>query len=134
MKQRDAYFDIVKAVAMYMVVVWHVLEKNICVCGVGWGNITVSLILGVNMPVFFTVAGYFAYPTIVECKWRKLLQHLRQYYSPFVAISVLFSILAVCLGIIFFATGSDICVETFFIRRLVYLGIGNYIQSIVHWL
>ena len=94
MKLRDTYFDVVKAIAMYMVVVWHIIEK-----GNGDGVI-VDFILGANMPIFFVIAGYFAHATVVECKWHKLLQHLRQYYCPFVVISVLLSLLAVCLGII----------------------------------
>lgn len=100
MKLRDTYFDIVKAIAMYMVVVWHIMEKNIQILSQGGGNFAVSLILGMNMAVFFVVAGYFAHTTVVECKWHKLLQHLRQYYCPFASISVLFSLLAVCLGTI----------------------------------
>lgn len=119
--KRDTYFDILKAIAMYMVVVWHVIEKG------GGGGAIADFILGANMPIFFIVSGYFSWSTIVQFKCDKLFCHLKQYFCPFAVISVVFSTLAFCLGLI---TPSQ--VPLYALKRFLFAGWFIWALAIVY--
>lgn len=57
MKKRDAYFDVVKFVAMFMVVFGHVQSAT----EMSWGTPYIkNFIIQSNMPLFFIISGYFA--------------------------------------------------------------------------
>jgi hypothetical protein len=42
--------------------------------------------IGVNMPVFFVMAGYFAAATYRNFKWSKIVSHVVSYMWPHVTI------------------------------------------------
>ena len=57
MKKRDAYFDVVKFAAMFMVVFGHVQSAT----EMSWGAPYIkNFIIGLNMPLFFIISDYFA--------------------------------------------------------------------------
>ena len=76
---RDPYFDIVKAVAISMVVFCHVMTIAPTGTFPTWIN---NFRVGMNMPVFFILSGYFAWSTIEAHDWRKLVGNIRSYFQP----------------------------------------------------
>lgn len=88
MKTRDPFFDIVKLLAIFMVVFRHVMFSSDTMLYPTWvSNATV----GMNMPVFFLLSGWFAWPTIATHDWHKLGRHLKSYMWPTVSLIVIFS-------------------------------------------
>ena len=100
MTKRDPYFDVVKAFAMLLVVIGH--TRWAYGCQVGNPPID-NFIVGMNMPVFFMISGYFSAKTVKEGNWGKLGQHLVGYFWPLAVVSCIFAMLAVLFGI----EGSD---------------------------
>lgn len=86
-----------------------------------------DFILGANMPIFFIVSGYFSYRTIVEFRYDKLFRHLKQYFCPFVAASVVFSVLAVCFGMIGLSQ-----VPVYALKRVLFAGWFIWALAIVY--
>ena len=100
MTKRDPYFDVVKAFAMLLVVIGHTRWAYGCLSG----NPPIdNFIVGMNMPVFFMVSGYFSAKTVREGNWGKLGQHLVGYFWPLAVVSCVFAALAVLFGM----EGSD---------------------------
>ena len=96
MTKRDPYFDVVKAFAMLLVVAGH--TRWAYGCQVGNPPID-NFIVGMNMPVFFMISGYFAAKTIWDGDWRKLAKHIVGYFWPLAVASCIFAVLAVLLNI-----------------------------------
>lgn len=80
---RDPFFDIVKFVAMFLVVVHHCVSRGVIACPPYVKNFTV----GMNMPLFFILSGYFSRRMIATCDWRKLFAHLKGYLLPLAVLS-----------------------------------------------
>lgn len=100
MTKRDPYFDVVKALAMLLVVIGHTRWAYGCHAG----NPQIdNFIVGMNMPVFFMISGYFSAKTVKEGNWGKLGQHLLGYFWPVAVVSCIFAAIAVFSGI----EGSD---------------------------
>ena len=88
MNKRDPFFDIVKLLAVFMVVFRHVMfSSELLLFPIPVANATV----GMNMPVFFIMSGWFAWPTIVSSDWRKLGLHLKSYMWPTIVLIVFFA-------------------------------------------
>ena len=94
-KMRDSYFDLVKAVAIFMVVFGHVTTASGC-----HSMIVSNFIVGCNMPLFFIMSGYFAHDTIVHTECKKLMRHLRSYVQPMISIGILLSCCSAMFGLI----------------------------------
>ena len=78
-KGRDPYFDVVKAIAIIMVVFCHVMAIAPFGTFPVWIN---NFRVGMNMPIFFVISGYFVWPMIESLEWRKLLRNVRSYLMP----------------------------------------------------
>lgn len=90
MKMRDPFFDVAKLLVIFMVVFRHVMfESETLLFPIWFANATV----GMNMPFFFLVSGWFAWPTIESCDWAKLGRHLKSYMWPTITTIVLFACL-----------------------------------------
>ncbi len=88
MNKRDPFFDIVKLLAVFMVVFRHVMfSSESLLFSITVANATV----GMNMPVFFIMSGWFAWPTIENSDWRKLGLHLKSYMWPTIVLTVFFA-------------------------------------------
>ena len=96
-KSRDPYFDVVKAVAIVMVIFCHVMW----IAPVGtfptWVN---NFRVGMNMPVFFVLSGYFAWPMIEACDWRKLGRNIQCYLQPALFAGILFTSVGLVVGLV----------------------------------
>ena len=96
MTKRDPFFDVVKALAMLLVLIGHTRWAYGCQAG----NPPIdNFIVGMNMPMFFMISGYFSAQTVKEGNWGKLGQHLVGYFWPLAMVSCIFAALAVFLGI-----------------------------------
>ena len=97
LKIRDPFFDIVKAVAISMVVFCHVMW----IAPVGtfpvWIN---NFRVGMNMPVFFVLSGYFAWPMIETRDFHKLGRNIRCYLQPALFAGVLFTLIGLAIGLV----------------------------------
>lgn len=86
--QRAAAFDILKGIAIFMVVMGHVL--TMCIRGVD-GAVAFKLIGEIHMPVFFFISGYFTYKIsgkrdfVSPALWRRF----KQLVVPFFVVSSL---------------------------------------------
>lgn len=111
-KSRDQFFDIVKAVAIFLAVFCHVM--GLAPEGVfpQWFN---NFRVGVNMPIFFVISGYFLWPAIEKGDWRKLIKHLRSYFQPALFFCLLYGIVGFCVG------GVDVSVAS--IAKRIMLGV-----------
>lgn len=93
---RNPFFDVLKFLAIMLVVYGHVVGAFRCDFGQPWIN---NFIVGMNMPLFFMIAGYFAARTIENSDWRKLCKHIYGYFWPVAVVSVIFAALAIALHI-----------------------------------
>lgn len=100
--QRLPYWDVLKFVAMLMVVLGHVMGHLKCDFGSPYmGN----FFTGMNMPLFFMISGYFAVRTIEDGNWQKLGRHLIGYFWPLAVFSCVFSVLALVFHVKGFENG-----------------------------
>lgn len=90
--KRDPYFDVLKFVAILLVVFGHARSLSGCAIGQPFlGNFTV----GMNMPLFFVISGYFSARTIESGDWGKLGRHVFGYFWPAAVVSVVFAALSI---------------------------------------
>lgn len=97
MSRRDPYFDIVKAVAISMVVFCHVMSIAPAGTFPTWIN---NFRVGMNMPVFFILSGYFAWSTIEAHDWRKLVGNIRSYFQPALFAGIVYTIIGIAIGLV----------------------------------
>jgi len=95
MKKRNVFYDIVKALGILLVVVGHVIP---C-CRESFPIWIGNLIVGVNMPLFFLISGYFCWKTIEEGDIRRLVRHVKSYLVPAFTISLVLSFLLPFFGL-----------------------------------
>lgn len=84
-RERNPFFDVVKATAIFLVVLSHAFPKSNVPFPMWVGN----LIVAVNMPIFFIVSGYFCWKTIENGDWTRMLRHVRSYFLPALWIAFL---------------------------------------------
>lgn len=93
---RNSFFDVLKFFAMVLVVYGHVTGAFKC----EWGRPFVgNFIIGMNMPLFFIISGYFSERTIEHGDWRKLGRHIFGYFWPMALVSIVFAVFAVAFHI-----------------------------------
>lgn len=93
---RNPFFDALKFFAIMLVVYGHVSGAFKC----EWGRPFVgNFIIGMNMPLFFIISGYFAARTIECGDWRRLIKHIYGYFGPLALVSIVFALLAVAFHI-----------------------------------
>lgn len=88
--KRDPFWDVLKFFAMLLVVYWHTAGAFESKIGIPY---VTNFIVGVNMPLFFIISGYFASRTIENGDWRKLGLRMTSYFWPMATISMFFSAL-----------------------------------------
>lgn len=89
---RNPFFDVLKFIAILLVVYGHVSGAFSC----DWGAPYVgNFIVGMNMPIFFVISGYFSARTIEAGDWVKLGRHIWGYFWPVAVVSFIFAVLAV---------------------------------------
>lgn len=91
---RNPFFDVLKFFAILLVVYGHVGGAFDCSFGSPFIN---NFIVGVNMPLFFALSGYFSAKTIEVGDWKKLGRHLVGYFWPAASISVAFAFFAITI-------------------------------------
>ncbi len=96
-KGRDPYFDLVKAVAISMVVFCHVMWIAPAGTFPLWIN---NFRVGMNMPIFFILSGYFAWPTIEAHDWRKMCRNIRSYWQPALVAGVFYTAIGLMVGLV----------------------------------
>lgn len=98
-KTRDPFFDVVKAIAICLVVFCHVAG----IAPEGTFPLAIeNFRVGMNMSIFFIISGYFVWPTIASQNWKKLGVHLQSYFQP----ALFFSVAALLVGLCFNGGGS----------------------------
>lgn len=97
MSARDPYFDVVKAIAIFMVVFFHVRWFAPAEMFPVWTN---NFRVGMNMPVFFIISGYFAWPPIAAYDGCKLWRNIRSYYQPAMFAGIVYTIIGVSIGLV----------------------------------
>lgn len=96
-KERDPFFDVTKALAIMLVVFCHVAGMA------PQGTFPIALEnfrVGMNMPIFFVISGYFAWPTIEAVNWKKLGRHLQSYFQPALFFSCVFLSIGLAIGVV----------------------------------
>ena len=90
-KGRIAYFDLLKGIAIFMVVMGHAL--TMCIRGID-SAFAFKLIAQVHMPIFFFVSGYFTYKATAAGAWARpnLKKRFLQLIIPFVTMSTLWTL------------------------------------------
>ena len=86
-KERIQYFDILKGVAIFLVVMGHVL--TMCIREID-NAFLFKLIERVHMPIFFFIAGYFSYKASFQSP--NIVKRAIQLLLPFVIVSSLWVI------------------------------------------
>lgn len=89
---RNPYFDVLKFVAILMVVYGHVAGAFECAFGKPYVS---NFIIGMNMPLFFAISGFFSARTIANGDWMKIGKHIYGYFWPIAFVSVVFAMLSV---------------------------------------
>ena len=114
-KARDPFWDVLKFLAMLLVVFSHVNVEF--PCGILEPYLD-NFRVGMNMPLFFIISGYFAAKTIERGDWRKLGRHLVGYFWPLAAVSVVFA----ALSVLFHGEGSGCGFIGYTGRRFLFAG------------
>lgn len=114
-KARDPFWDVLKFFAMLLVVFGHVNVEF--PCGILEPYLD-NFRVGMNMPLFFIISGYFAAKTIEKGDWRKLGRHLVGYFWPLAAVSVVFA----ALSVLFHVEGSGCGFIGYTGRRFLFAG------------
>lgn len=114
-KARDPFWDVLKFLAMLLVVFSHVNVEF--PCGILEPYLD-NFRVGMNMPLFFIISGYFAAKTIERGDWRKLGRHLVGYFWPLAAVSVVFA----ALSVTFRVEGSECGLVGYAGRRFLFTG------------
>lgn len=91
MKQRLQYFDILKGIAIFMVVMGHVIA--FCVRGIDRASI-IKFIGEIHMPLFFFISGWFTFKLLPDGCVRvpNLWQRAKQLLVPMVIVSTIWII------------------------------------------
>lgn len=112
-KARVPYWDCVKAVAIFLVVFSHVYRHG-CTSST---RALENVIVGMNMPIFFIVSGYFA-GGLLDCDLGKLVSRMRRIAQPFIVFSVVFAILAAAFKIV----PSPLGIPLYALKRVLFSG------------
>lgn len=111
-KERDPFFDVTKALAIMLVVFCHVAGMA------PQGTFPIALEnfrVGMNMPIFFVISGYFTWTTIEAANWKKLGRHLQSYFQPALFFSCVFLSIGLAIGVV---PGDSNSIAVAFIRGI----------------
>lgn len=88
MSNRLQYFDVLKGIAIFLVVMGHVL--TMCIRDID-SAFSFKIIGEIHMPIFFFISGFFSYKAIETKTFvsPKLMQRFLQLIVPFIVVSAL---------------------------------------------
>lgn len=115
--QRDARFDLVKAIAIYLVVLGHVIQNALSDNGgdAFFSHPLFEFIYTFHMPLFFVISGYFAQRALTRPLIRLVADKILQLVLPAVAFRIVY---AKILGIGTFTFPYINCIGFWFIGCL----------------
>lgn len=87
---RDATFDLAKALAIFMVVYWHVMSYRTGFELATMPSYAANFIIAVNMPLFFIISGFFSRRLHEGGRWIKLLNRFILYFWPMAIFKLFF--------------------------------------------
>ena len=96
-KGRDAYFDLLKLIAIFMVVFSHVISYRPGFSFAEMPYYSLNFIMVVNMPLFFVISGYFSRRLHDSGDWHKMFNRLITYFWPLAFFGILTSLLESCI-------------------------------------
>ena len=88
---RDVSFDLAKAIAMFMVVYWHVMSHRPGFDLAAMPSYAANFIIAVNMPLFFMASGYFSHRLHERGSWLRLGNRFISYFWPMAVFALLFT-------------------------------------------
>ena len=91
-KTRDPAFDLMKFIAIFMVVYWHVMSYRSGFDLATMPSYAANFIISVNMPLFFMVSGYFSRRLHESGDWRRLANRLVKYFWPITTFAFFFAL------------------------------------------
>lgn len=95
-RMRDPTFDVAKALMMLWVIWGHLIRYEVVESGASTHMLNAKI--GVNMPIFFVIAGYLAHSTFQNGSWAKIAARIVGFLWPMAAFGAVF-------GFLVFATG-----------------------------
>ena len=94
-KVRSSFWDLVKFIAIALVVFGHVQGA----AGMTVGHPFVgNFIVNMNMPLFCLISGYFSYGLVSSGDWKKFGWRVVGYFWPLMITAVLFQVLECVFG------------------------------------
>lgn len=88
---RDLSFDLARAIAIFMVIYWHVMSYRYGFDLMAMPSLATNFIIAVNMPLFFMVSGYFSRQLHYSSSWGRLGNRLISYFWPMAVFALLFT-------------------------------------------
>lgn len=87
-KARLHHFDILKGIAIFMVIMGHVI--TMCIRDID-SAVLFKLVERIHMPIFFFISGYFTYKVIEDGVWArpKMMVRVKKLLFPFFVMSTL---------------------------------------------
>lgn len=107
--KRDPFFDIVKFIAMFMVIYSHVVFYRPGFDLVAMPSYAMNFILVVNMPLFFMVSGCLSRRLHESRDWLKLVNRLVRYFWPLMVFSCVFAVYECIAGHLYSFSGISLC-------------------------
>lgn len=104
MKARLPLFDVAKALMMLWVIWGHLGLYNIVGVVPGGDAYMQNAKIGVNMPVFFMISGYFAASTFANGGWRRIVARAVGFLWPQTALAVCVAVAGFLLSMDFSAS------------------------------
>lgn len=95
-KSRDKSFDLIKFVAIFMVVIWHVMSYRPEFNLKDSPSCVANFIISVNMPLFFMISGFFSRKLHEAKAWHRLGARLIGYFWPMAIFSFVFALVDCC--------------------------------------
>ncbi len=90
-EKRNPLFDIIKALMMLWVI-WGHLGRYGIVDGADTSTWMLNAKIGVNMPIFFVICGYFAASTFCKSSWEKIVARTIGFMWPQIVFALIFAL------------------------------------------
>lgn len=98
MAQRDAVFDICKFLIMLGVIAGHIAAYNLVDTVTVFQPYLRNVVVGVSMPAFFLMSGYFARRKLDGCDILGIISRISTFVWPLVSFGMVFAVVSVLLG------------------------------------
>lgn len=99
MQDRDPIFDIAKFLLMLCVVAGHLAGNGIIALNIDEASWFYNARMGIAMPCFFAISGYFAYGSYMRGDWNKIVARTVGFLWPLFAFGVVFAIVLFVTGV-----------------------------------